>query len=100
MSKYRNVRTNGFDSKKEAKRAHELNTLQSAGEITDLQYQVRYLLVPKQNGERAVHYVADFVYRDKEGHTVVEDAKGMKTPLYILKRKLMLHVHGIKIREI
>ena len=51
--------------------------------------------------ERAVNYVADFVYTDlKTGQKIVEDAKGAKTKEYIIKRKLMLHVHGIRIREI
>lgn len=96
-----------FDSKHEAMRWRELTLLQRAGEITDLQRQVKYILVPSQTdksgkiAERAVSYVADFVYRDaRSGEIVVEDAKGMHTREYIIKRKLMLYVHGIKIMEV
>ena len=77
-----------------------------AGLISDLREQVRYLLVPSQHCddgtlERAVHYVADFVYTDNEtGRTVVEDTKGVRTKEYIIKRKLMLYVHGIRIKEV
>ena len=96
-----------FDSKREAIRWRELALLQRAGEITDLRRQVKFILVPAQvdeNGkiaERAVSYVADFVYSDaRSGETVVEDAKGMHTREYIIKRKLMRYVHGIRIREV
>jgi hypothetical protein len=51
--------------------------------------------------EKAVRYVADFVYIDNDtGRMVVEDTKGFRTPDYIIKRKLMLKVHGITIKEI
>jgi Protein of unknown function (DUF1064) len=89
-----------FDSTREANRAIELQWLEQLGEITELQYQVRYTLAPKQPGERAVVYRADFVYRNKAGELVVEDAKGVRTPDYVIKRKLMLLVHGIRIREV
>lgn len=95
-----------FDSMKEAKRYAELSLLQKAGKITDLQTQVKYELIPaqKRNGkviERAVNYIADFVYTEN-GETVVEDVKSpaTKTPVYMLKRKLMLWEHGIQIREV
>lgn len=92
-----------FDSKKEAARYQELRLLQLAGEITDLQRQVPFLLVPAQyeNGrcvERGVTYKADFVYR-KNGELVVEDAKGLRTPEYIIKRKLMRYIHKIGVKE-
>lgn len=97
-SKYGNKKHRGYDSKREARRAEELAWMQRAGEIQDLREQVRFELVPKQEGERAVHYIADFVY-SKDGQTVVEDAKGHRTAMYRLKRKLMLWVHGIRIVE-
>lgn len=51
--------------------------------------------------ERSVKYIADFVYTDKAtGQTVVEDTKGVRTKEYIIKRKLMLYLHGIRIKEI
>ena len=89
---------------KEARRYRELSLLQRAGEITDLELQRQYILIPAQRVdgkviEQAVKYKADFVYSEN-GKTVVEDTKGVKTKDYIIKRKLMLYVHGIRIREI
>ena len=108
-----------FDSRKEYLRWCELCLLEKAGQIADLQRQVKYELIPAQyeeyerystktgkrlkNGIRCVEkecsYIAEFVYR-QDGQTVVEDTKGYKTDAYIIKRKLMLHVHGIRIHEI
>lgn len=93
-----------FDSRKEARRWKELQLLQRAGAISDLQTQVKYVLIPAQRGpdgkviEREASYYADFVYTEA-GKLVVEDAKGVRTPAYILKRKLMLERYGIRIRE-
>lgn len=111
MNKYKNVKFLGFDSKKEYYRYNELKLLEKSGEISGLQTQVTYELIPSQwetvNGkkrcvEHAVKYIADFQYVDKNGDLVVEDTKSSitKTPGYVIKRKLMLHVHGIKIKEI
>lgn len=93
-----------FDSKKEANRYAELKLLERSGAIHNLQRQVRYELIPaqKKNGktvERACHYIADFVY-EENGKTVVEDVKGFRTKEYVLKRKLMLQVYGIEVREV
>lgn len=87
-----------FDSKKEFIRWRELRMLERAGKISDLKRQVKYELIPKQDGERACNYVADFVYC-QDGNTVVEDCKGFRTEGYKIKRKLMLWVHGIKVKE-
>lgn len=95
-----------FDSKKEANRYQELKLMQRAGIITDLQRQVKYVLIPSQKGddgrviERPCTYIADFVYIDENGKTVVEDTKGYRTSDYKIKRKLMLYIHGVKINEI
>ena len=122
MSKYhsKKIIVNGekFDSKKEHSRFKQLSLLEKAGVITNLKRQVKYELIPAQyetferygkTGKRlkdgrkcvenAVTYYADFVY-ETDGKTVVEDAKGVKTKDYIIKRKLMLYVHGIKISEV
>ena len=88
-----------FDSKKEFYRWSDLKLLERAGKISDLQRQVKYELIPKQDGERACNYVADFVYIDADGNTVVEDTKGVRTDVYRIKKKLMLWVHGIRIKE-
>ena len=109
MYKYGNVRvtlgSEKFDSKREARRYQELLLLQIAGKIADLKRQVKYVLIPSQRidgkvVERECSYVADFVYTDTStGKEIVEDSKGAKTKDYIIKRKLMLCVHGIKIYE-
>lgn len=93
-----------FDSKREARRYLDLKAEESAGVIQNLRLQVKYELLPNQKidgkvVERAVSYVADFVY-EQNGETVVEDSKGHRTKDYILKRKMMLHFHGIRIREV
>lgn len=75
--KYGNKKTNGCDSGREARRYQELLIL-----------------------ERAVCYIADYVYREVRTRSlVVEDSKGVRTEDYIIKRKLMLQVHGIRILE-
>jgi hypothetical protein len=89
--------------------------LQEAGEISNLQRQVKYVLIPAQREadiigikggvkkgkviERECAYTADFVY-EEGGEIVVEDSKGFKTKDYSIKRKLMLYVYGIKIKEV
>lgn len=96
-----------FDSVKEYSRWQELKMLERAGEIYDLHRQVPFVLIPAQNGEdgrvieRAVKYIADFTYRSrKDNRLTVEDTKGLKTPEYIIKRKLALYRLGIRIVEI
>lgn len=118
-SKYGNkkILVNGvkFDSMKEYKRYLQLQMLERAGDITDLQRQVKYVLIPAQKEpdtigpkggihkgrtiEQECSYIADFVYQEN-GKTVVEDTKGVRTPEYVIKRKLMLYIHGIKIKEV
>lgn len=109
-TKYNNKKTtvNGrvFDSKKEAGRYKELLLLETAGAIKDLRTQVKFTLIPAQRDEvtgkvveRECSYTADFVY-EEDGKTVVEDVKGFRTKEYIIKRKLMLWRHGIRINEV
>jgi hypothetical protein len=104
-----------FDSVKEYRRFCELSLLEKAGKITELKRQVKCVLIPAQYEpdtigprggvkrgkliERECAYIADFVYV-QDGKLVVEDTKGFRTTDYIIKRKLMLHVHGIRIKEI
>jgi len=92
-----------------------------AHEISELEIQKKYILIPAQRElssevykggpkkgqpkdgkviEQECSYYADFDYIEKDGTHVVEDVKGMKTKEYIIKRKLMLYIHGIRIREI
>lgn len=136
MNKYRSVKVSRdgetFDSLKEYRRFCELQLLQRAGKIKDIQRQVKFVLIPTQREpdkigvrggvkkgriiEQECSYIADFVYEvpvqkqytNEEGHlvfadgyeTVVEDTKGFRTKDYIIKRKLMLYIHGIRIQEI
>ncbi len=79
-----------FDSKKESERFYELQFLLKGGVISDLERQKRFLLIPKTETERAVFYVADFIYK-QNGKLVCEDVKSAitkKNPAYIIKRKL------------
>lgn len=112
-----------FDSTKEAERYVQLSLLERNGVISNLRMQVPFLLIPDQYEEvsyftpkkgiekkrqklveRKVEYIADFVYTDKDGNQVVEDVKGYRDGaayrIFALKRKLMLHVHGIKVVEV
>ena len=99
-----------FDSKREARRYMDLWLLQRSGEISGLRTQVKYELIPKQvhkdgTKERAIDYVADFVY-ERNGETVVEDSKGFRDTasaayrVFVIKRKMMLYIHGITVREV
>lgn len=106
-----------FDSRRERNRYIILSALQRAGDISDLRMQVTYELLPaiyetvekqlktkvkmvQRCAQRAVHYVADFVYKDKEGNEVVEDVKGLRTKEYLLKKKMMRALLGIQIKEV
>ena len=122
------VTVNGikFDSKREAIRYCELRLLERAGKITDLDLQKVFELIPAQyeesgevykRGEKkgqpkpgkcieqSVTYKADFYYIEN-GKEVVEDVKGCRDPAssayarYVIKRKLMLFMYGIRIKEI
>ena len=100
--KYRNTRTVvdgiAFDSKAEATRYAELRLMLDAGTIYGLRLQPRYPLTV--NGMKIGTYVADFAYVDAAGDDVVEDVKGVRTPVFKLKAKLMKAVHGITVEEI
>ena len=126
-SKYKakKVTVNGdtFDSQKEYRRFCELRLLERAGQIQNLQRQVKYILIPAQRQfsneiytkgkkkgcfkpgkllESEVSYYADFVYM-QDGKQIVEDVKGYKKgaaySIFVIKRKLMLYEHGIRIKE-
>jgi hypothetical protein len=104
-AKYNNKKTiageQEFDSEREAIRYGELKLLQQANEITALQTQVPFLLEPKNDKNRAEYYIADFVYFDYSlKDWVVEDAKGVRTQVYINKKKSMYNKYGIDIKEV
>ena len=90
-----------FDSKREAERYCELKLFLRAKEIKNLELQPRFLLqdgfVDKQgNKHRKIEYVADFMYVDKSGKTVVEDVKGVLTDVYKIKKKIFLKIYDDK----
>lgn len=95
-----------FDSGREAERYMQLSMMQERGEISGLELQKKFVLIPKQIGkdgkvkERECSYKADFCYTDEDGNYIVEDTKGMRTADYKIKRKLMLYIHGIEIKEV
>lgn len=99
-NKYHNRKTKGFDSAKEWRRNQELEALQRAGEISELNRQVPFVLMPsytisdettKQGFRtvREIRYIADFTYRLKDGTRIIEDVKGMQTEVFKIKRKLL-----------
>ena len=108
-SKYRSrkVTIDGirFDSQREASRWLQLKLLQQAGRISELERQVKFVLIPSQRDEsgkvieKQVAYIADFVYL-KDGKTVVEDSKGYRTEVYRLKKKMMLYFFHVRIQEV
>lgn len=106
-----------FDSEKEMYRYIRLKSMLEEGLISDLRMQIPYEVIPAVYEEetvqlktkvktvtkcvqRAAYYVADFVYKDKDGNEVVEDAKGMRTEKYLLKKKMMRAFLGITIKEV
>ncbi len=103
MAKYNNVKVKDdghtFDSQKEHRRYCELKLLQLGNEISGLELQPRYRIAI---GEKVIcTYVADFKYFDnRTGEHVTEDVKGVRTPVYKLKKKLMAAVHNIDVVEI
>ena len=109
-----------FDSKREAARYQELKLLERVGVISFLQRQTKFQLIPDQHApsnaiytkgprkgqrkpgkllEHECSYIADFCYI-RNGETVVEDAKGYRTEVYRIKKKLMLERYGIQIKEV
>jgi len=99
-SKYNAVKTTvdgiKFDSKAEARRYSELKLLLKVKTIADLELQPRYDFVV--NGVKIGFYKADFRYKIGN-RIIIEDVKGVKTPVYNLKKKLMKAIHGIDILE-
>lgn len=107
QNKYHNVKTYvgkiKFDSKKEANRYLELCMLEKSGIIKNLERQKRFEVVPKTDDEKAVHYVADFVY-EENGKLICEDVKSDATrrdKTYIIKRKLFKYLYkNYEFREV
>ena len=100
-NKYHAVREGKYASGGEARIAGELAALERMGNIRDLKEQVSFTLVEGQGRIRPIKYIADFVYRDRDGTQHICDAKGYtKNPVYRLKKKLMKLLHGLEIEEL
>jgi predicted nuclease of restriction endonuclease-like RecB superfamily len=116
-AKFGNIKTGKYDSKKESQYATGLklqmqidnspnSETPSYERITNIEEQVVYTLIPAQRGadgkikERACKYIADFRITYGSGRTVVVDVKGFRTADYVIKRKLMLHMYNIEIKEV
>lgn len=101
MNKYSAIKTEVdgivFASKKEARRYQELKLLQKAKKIHMLELQPKFPIVI--NKVKVCTYIADFEYMEN-GYRIIEDVKGIKTPVYRLKKKLVEVVYGIRIKEI
>jgi hypothetical protein len=89
-----------FASKKEGKRYEELRHLEAVGAIRDLLLQPPFDLHVR-GGEAVARYIADFAYVDvKTGARIVEDVKGVRTPMYRLKARWVKAEYGIDIVEV
>ena len=87
-----------FDSRAEARRYSELILAERAGEISNLSLQPVFPIIV--NEKKIGKYIADFQYTDRDGNRVIEDVKGVSTPVYRLKKKLVEAIHEINITEI
>ena len=100
VNKYHAERTGKYPSKHEAEVAAKLWALERAGHIKTLREQHPIVLVPSDGKLRAVTYIADFTYIDQQGQYHVLDAKGYKTPIYRLKKRLAALLLGLYIEEV
>lgn len=87
-----------FPSRREARRYGELKLLERAGLISQLELQPRFPITV--GGIKVCTYVGDFMYANSKGERVIEDVKGMRTPMYKLKKKLLEATYGIRIQEV
>lgn len=103
-NKYKAKKTMGadgrmYDSKLEEKRAYELQLMEKAGEIDNLKFQQTFPLIIKNDDDEEMlicKYIADFTYL-RAGVPVVEDVKGIRTPVFNLKAKLFKAIYGFPI---
>ena len=108
MSKFNNqkVIVDGitFDSKHEAEIYSQLKALQRCNMISNLQLQVPFILLEKyrinNRTVREIKYIADFTFINSEGQLEVWDAKGVRTDVYKLKKKIFEYRYGIEIKEV
>jgi hypothetical protein len=99
-NKYHAQKEGKYASKHEANIAAQLGALERSGDISELQEQRRIVLLPGNGRLRPIVYIADFSYRDREGFEHIADAKGFKTPVYRLKKRILKLLHDIDIEEV
>lgn len=101
MSKYNSIKTEVdgflFDSRAESYRYTELKLWEKTGEITDLELQPKFPIIV--NDKKIAVYIADFRYKHGQ-EVIIEDVKGVKTPVYRLKKKLVEAIYSISITEV
>ena len=89
-----------YDSKWEAERYGQLVSMERAGVIEDLERQVSFNIMI--NDEKICRYIADYTYikinEDGSKEKIVEDAKGVQTTDFIIKKKLMKAIYNINIK--
>lgn len=99
--KYRAQRTEVdgvvFASRAESRRYRDLKLMIASGDISNLELQKRYPL--NVNGQLICTYVSDFEY-DQDGKHITEDVKGVRTIVFVIKKKLMRAIYGIDIQEV
>lgn len=105
VSKYKNKKTTvdgiTFDSRKEASHIQILKVLEKSGKITDLVLQPRFKFDGlKYDSGRTIEYWGDASYTDNKGNYHVVDVKGVRTPVYKVKKALMAFFHGIEVEEV
>ncbi len=103
MSKYHAIKTEMdgviFASRAEAQRYGELKILEYQNRIACLELQPKFPVVV--NGKKICTYIADFQYNDLDSRKqIIEDVKGVKTPIYRLKKKLVEAIYNIEITEV
>jgi len=87
-----------YDSKKEANRAWELDMMIRAKKVVKVERQPRFDIYA--NSKFIAFYKADFKVFYPKGYFEVEDVKGMRTPMYRIKKKLVEAIYGITIKEV
>jgi hypothetical protein len=99
-SKYSNERAGKYASKHECQVAADLAALEKSGAISNLKEQVRFVLIEGRNGVRSISYVADFQWDTPDGKNHIGDAKGTRTPVYKIKKKMLKLLHNLDVEEL
>ena len=83
-----------FSSKAEAKRYQQLKFLKGDGKVKFFLRQTPFHL------PGGIKYLCDFFVFWQNGEITIEDVKGVRTQVYIMKKKQVEELYGVKITEI